>query len=1448
MRKFNFKRVMTLVLSIVLMLTVIPCGAFTVSAAAQPTFNVNLSEQIGTAAITRATLYTNTTFNVALTVDRDGVVTSQAGATGYTGNELMVSGSYVSGSVPAAKGVAFAVVVTTSDGAVHVFGYGVQISGNKIVATGGTSWGTLEAKEYTTFLSMTQVQDGKWLTLKPAARDKVLIWYGNSGEYTKYSTLKNTYQNMSLTVEEMDETLLTSTFPTDLSGYGLVWIWLPNQSLSNSAVSSLKEYVTAGGVVVLQGEHSGFAEYENPILSKLASDLGGSFAITDGKVSGSSVFNFSASSSLFTNIESGASVYANWAADIEVGIGTTPIASVTGTDEDTTQQRTVNFIVEQEVGNGYLIGTSDINWYHGQTNTTATQLLKNMYTYSVENIEQVSKDKVLLWSTGLEGATTPNNTAGGNYTWGINSFNAAADMFSAAVPGITVTKMDGGTMPTDLSDYSLVWIHLPAITEADYAQKVNVDALKAYINKGGRVVIVSETAMMMGSYNAGITALAQALGGNVTIAAGDSNSTSAPYTFNGDSKLTESVAGVTGNTYPGITVSGNALWVAKDANGAIAIVDQAVSQGRLTVMTDFNWYCTNYDAITSNAGAVRLFKNLVTDTKANMATVAAGGDPNADFGVVTVSTADELDRALANAVPGVKTTIKLSATVTASRGNGEGLGSAGARFNIDAGKDITIDLNGYNIEYDDNGGTGSPATLKNNGTLTVINSSNTPAAIKGTEKAVNNCGSLTVKGDSVGDISLIGTGNQGLEVGPSSKNDIDGATIIGAYAAICDQSKGVNDDDDKRASVNIKNAYLECTLAENCVVWGFNSIGGGVYTFGNNVTMKLVGGTGTDKLVYLDENSAISVCLSSGTLSYKDNGNGVYTIVQNPSVNNIDELAEAIKNAADGAVVKLEGDIEGHIEIPAGKNVVLDLNGHKFENTNGRPITNYGTLKVIDSSEGQTGALTGSTHGIWNFGTLIVEAGTITGTQNEAIINDRTDTSVTVTGGTLRGGYAAICDYDANGTVVLSNCVLEGLGGEWVISSFGANKGGSYTINPGVVLKNEKNPTQLINTDNGVATNDKQVAVANWDEIVIENGTVKVNTAPVLSDLEKAYNTAKGNIKATEGLTDAQRTALLDKLDKEYAAAKKAVGEANTYADAVAAKKSGIEKMTAYGSWLGVEKASELIANANKTIDKDYISVIEGLANIGQAEKDALIAKMAAAQEVYLNDILNAASDDDVLTAANKLVDALKLIIKKGKAADEIAAAAKEEIKKIENANNLNDTKKKAWKAQVNKAYADAFAALLDAENSDIDNIKSDALETLKGYGNTVANEDIVQLVNDKAAAADSLRKNAEDAKKAIDAMSNLSDARKTELKNAIDEAVEAAEDAIMATNSSADAQKALDGGKDAIANIKATAEREDVKSPQTGDNSYIYLWMSIMLISLATLVLLYKKKALLSK
>lgn len=76
-------------------------------------------------------------------------------------------------------------------------------------------------------------------------------------------------------------------------------------------------------------------------------------------------------------------------------------------------------------------------------------------------------------------------------------------------------------------------------------------------------------------------------------------------------------------------------------------------------------------------------------------------------------------------------------------------------------------------------------------------------------------------------------------------------------------------------------------------------------------------------------------------------GTGVYA---SEGITTCDALKSAIERASDGAKIVLDGDITGEVTIPEGKNITLDLNGHKIEAV-GTVIDNAGTLTVTDSKK-----------------------------------------------------------------------------------------------------------------------------------------------------------------------------------------------------------------------------------------------------------------------------------------------------------------------------------------------------------------------------------------------------------------------------------------------------------------------------------------------------------------
>ena len=219
-------------------------------------------------------------------------------------------------------------------------------------------------------------------------------------------------------------------------------------------------------------------------------------------------------------------------------------------------------------------------------------------------------------------------------------------------------------------------------------------------------------------------------------------------------------------------------------------------------------------------------------------------------------------------------------------------------------------------------------------------------------------------------------------------------------------------------------------------------------------------------------------------------------------------LQAQINNAENGAVITLDEDVVAYPEdvvlvVPAGKNVTIDLGGHKLDRAredfedNGQVITVQGNLTVIDSVGG--GTITGGKNKQTGGGVLVeggrltLTGGAITGNQAQA----------------FGGGVAVAQDENyTGGTFTMT-------GGE-ISNNSAANGGGLYF----------DNYSQVTLTGGSITGNTAQVAGG-----VLCDGTgIKLSGAPVIEDNldsnEKASNlylqvTNKITISGT--LTDAAR-------------------------------------------------------------------------------------------------------------------------------------------------------------------------------------------------------------------------------------------------------------------------------------------------------------------------------------
>lgn len=201
-------------------------------------------------------------------------------------------------------------------------------------------------------------------------------------------------------------------------------------------------------------------------------------------------------------------------------------------------------------------------------------------------------------------------------------------------------------------------------------------------------------------------------------------------------------------------------------------------------------------------------------------------------------------------------------------------------------------------------------------------------------------------------------------------------------------------------------------------------------------------------------------------------------------------------NAAEDGVqtrITLQGDLSEDVTIPAEKNILLDLNGHKLTNVSGNTITNNGTLTI----EG-TGTVDNISHGkaaVYNArgGVVTLNGGTYTRSKENgsdkvnsggnSYYNIQNHGEMTINGGVIvkqTGNFSSMIAsgfYDGTDETTNPKLVING----------GHFDGGMNTI------KNDDRGILEIN--GGTFTNVRQAALMNWNEATITGGSFEANGA-----------------------------------------------------------------------------------------------------------------------------------------------------------------------------------------------------------------------------------------------------------------------------------------------------------------------------------------------------------------
>lgn len=284
--------------------------------------------------------------------------------------------------------------------------------------------------------------------------------------------------------------------------------------------------------------------------------------------------------------------------------------------------------------------------------------------------------------------------------------------------------------------------------------------------------------------------------------------------------------------------------------------------------------------------------------------------------------------------------------------------------------------------------------------------------------------------------------------------------------------------------------------------------------------------------------AALSLCmlltlLPTAALATEDN--------TTPGTSPATTLQEKITAAENGDTVSLSEDETGSITVSAGKDITLDLAGHKLTNTadNHTVIIEKGaSLTVLDSSEAKAGTIDNVSHGkaaVVNHGTFVLNSGSLTRSAEASTLSEDGNTasgsnswyvvwntgSMTVNGGKIlfsadnQGYYSSLIDNgwaDPSKNTEKAFATLTVTGGEL--------SGGKITI------KNDD--YGILDIQGGTLTQacESFFSVFNWNDATISGGTIN-GTVGAQGDGqtgENAYENGKLTISGDAKLSGGVQT------------------------------------------------------------------------------------------------------------------------------------------------------------------------------------------------------------------------------------------------------------------------------------------------------------------------------------
>ncbi|MCR1903301.1 DUF1542 domain-containing protein [Lactobacillus taiwanensis] len=349
------------------------------------------------------------------------------------------------------------------------------------------------------------------------------------------------------------------------------------------------------------------------------------------------------------------------------------------------------------------------------------------------------------------------------------------------------------------------------------------------------------------------------------------------------------------------------------------------------------------------------------------------------------------------------------------------------------------------------------------------------------------------------------------------------------------------------------------------------------------------------------------------------------------------------------------------------------------------------------------------------------------------------------------------------------------------------------------------------------ATTDDEVNTA------VDNGKLAIDKDIANAAIDNAVAGKKAEISKSS-LTDEEKAALNNEVDQKAKDGKEAINNATTPEAVTNAQEDGIKNIN--NTEVPIESAAKEAAKKAVAEAADAKNNAIDASNLTNEEKAALKQEVADAQNAADRAIDAATTNTAVIEAQDQGIKAIdNITVPAESAAKEAAKKAVAEAAEAKNnainSSNLTAEEKAALKQEV--------ADRQNAANTAIDNATTNAAVTeAEDNGIKAINSIEIPTKSDaKEQATSDLNTAVDEAKKAIDQDSNLTDEEKQVAKDQIDSDAKKAQDAINNAKTNDDVKKAIDDGtlaidKDvanaAIDNAVAGKKAEISKSPLTDE------------------------------